>query len=129
MKDFLSWCTTTCFTSCSMWQQLEAAGAPALSWRQLLSLLMQEELAERRRCEKMQRQRLKQKLKGKDQGAVPGTVDASEEPSDEEPCGEERVVLSIPSLPDQDGPTSSGRWALIRCQALLYQEAAAGQGP
>ncbi len=74
-----------------------------------MSLLMQEELAERRHFEQNQRQRLKQKSKGKDQGAVPGTADAAEKPSGEEPCGEERAMLSAPSLPDQDAPSSSGK--------------------
>ncbi len=59
---------------------------------------MQEELAERRRFEQHQRQRLKQKSKGKEQGAVPGTAGACEEPP-----GQERQVLSTPSLPDLGG--------------------------
>ena len=88
----------SCFTACFMNQQLSAGGAPALSWNYLLSRLMQEELAERRRFEQNQRQRLKQKSQGKEQDATPGTADASQEPA-----SEEREVLSTPSLPDLDG--------------------------
>ena len=62
-----------------------------------LPLLIQEELAERRHLEKQQRQRLKQKSQGKEQGAALGTAGAGGEPS-----GEERSVLSTPSLPDLD---------------------------
>ena len=81
-----------------MCRQFRAAGAPALSWTYLLSLLTQEDLAKRRRFEQKQRHRVQQKSQGKEQDAMPSTAAAGEEPA-----GKERNVLSSPSLPDLDG--------------------------
>eukprot|EP00891_Asterochloris_glomerata_P009241 jgi/Astpho2/9241/fgenesh1_pg.00138_%23_18_t len=56
-------------------------------------LLMEEELAERRRHESKQRQRLINKSQGKEQGALPSTLDAGKQP-----FGEERNVSSTLNL-------------------------------
>lgn len=80
LMERLRWCTALCFTSCSRHKQVRAA----LSQHQLLSLSMQEELAERRRHESKQRQRLMHKSQGKEQGALPSTLDAGKQPFDEE---------------------------------------------
>ena len=98
LKKSLRWCAALYFFSCFRCNQLCAAAAQALSRHQLLSLLMQEELAERRRREKQQRQRLKQKSQGMKQGAAPGKVGVGEEPS-----GEQRSWSFTPSLSDADG--------------------------